>query len=164
MAVRVKGRKAHTRRSKTGIVRVGAAKSFTRKGKAAALKAGKRGVAKRGTKGKAFTPQRNATKTLSKGPVRKTKTQRRTERAATARKFVKTPTKSTSKTKSHSKAGLHRIGRTGNRYSDATGKVFHRNAKGTFSQGEPGKKKKAASKKKRSARPASRRRRGGRNK
>lgn len=73
--------------------------------------------------------------------------QRKRLRAATAKKFVKKPKggfKKPAKTSAHAKAGLHRMGKSGNRYSDTKGNVFHRVGKGKksrFVKGEPPKRK-----------------------
>lgn len=55
--------------------------------------------------------------------------------AGEARKFVKSPVSKARNTKDHAKAGLHRVGKSGNNYTDASGRTFHRGKGGTFKLG-----------------------------
>jgi hypothetical protein len=116
MAVKVQ---SFTRKQGAKTVKV---KGFRRKGHAAkAITTTKRRKGLRfkpATKGKAFKPMKAKRRTA------------RGQRAVTARKFVKKPVRKTTATSSHTRAGLHRMGKTGNRYSDSSGKVFKRVGKG----------------------------------
>ncbi len=60
--------------------------------------------------------------------------------AAEGSRYAKKATGKPGKTKSHTKAGLHRVGKKGNTYLDAKGDVYQRGKGGTFKRGKGDKK------------------------
>jgi hypothetical protein len=165
--------KAFSRRTKGGkIARVGASQRSV-KGRGKIKRIGGPRVTARGprTRGESFTKLRSPTKakdSIGKGPVggRKSKApgpRQAARAAATAKAFhgKVTALAKPKNTSTHAAAGLHRLGKKGNRYSDASGKVFHRVGKGSksrFAAGEPKKgKAKKTSKRKASSKKRARR-------